>query len=84
MVSDLFGGGQARTLRAAARRSRAHYLGAWFSARSPERRAAIEAGFLPVPGVTVLRLVCRPLAGLPVDPLVLSSWDLAFSDLELL
>lgn len=86
LVSDVFGfgTGKAAALREAVRRTRAQYLAAWFSAGSPERRAALEAGLLPVPGVTALRLVCRPLDDLPVDPLALASWDLAFSDLELL
>jgi hypothetical protein len=39
---------------------------------------------VPVPGVTSLTLVARPLRDLPVDVTSLEGWDLAMSDLELL
>jgi GNAT superfamily N-acetyltransferase len=85
VVSDLLGPDLRAAARAAVRTSKADYLAGWFSPGSPERRAAVLAGLLPVPKVTSLTLVCRPLLDdLPVDPLSLSSWDLALSDLELL
>lgn len=85
VVSDLLGSDVRAAARSAVRNSKADYLAAWFSPGSPERRAAILHGLLPVPRVTALTLVCRPLVDdLPVDPLTLSSWDLAMSDLELL
>ena len=84
VVSDLLGPRPGALARAAVRRSRAGYLVAWFSRGSPERRAALRAGLLPVPGVRALTLVARPLRPLSVDTSELASWDLALSDLELL
>lgn len=85
VVSDLLGTDLRAAARAATRASRADYLAGWFSPGSPERAAAVRAGLLPIPRVTSLTLVCRPLvADLPINPLSLSSWDLAMSDLELL
>ncbi len=84
ILSDVFGRRPAAAVRAAARRSRAHYLGAWFSPGSPERRATLRSGLLPVPGIAPLTLVARPLKDLDVDVTSMESWDLAISDLELL
>ena len=84
VVSDVLGTRPASAIRAAARASQADYLAAWFSPGTPERRAAVAAGLFPVPRVTALTLVCRPLRELPVDPQELASWDLALGDLELL
>ena len=84
VLSDAVGPRPGAAIRTATRASRADYLAAWFSAGSPERRAAIRHGILPVPQVTALTLVCRPLRELPVDPAELASWDLALGDLELL
>lgn len=82
VLSDLLGRADPAPVRAIARRHRARYLAGWFSPGSPERRAAIRAGLVPLP-VTTLRLVARPLrADLEVGDL--SRWDLATSDLELL
>lgn len=84
IVADVHGPRPAAALRSTARRSKAAYLGAWFSPGSPERRASIRAGLLPVPGVKALTLMARPLRELPVDVSSMASWDLAISDLELL
>lgn len=85
VLTDVFGPRPSAAIRATARRSRAGYLAAWFSPGSPERGAAIRSGLVPVPGVTALTLMARPLRDdLPVDVAGMDSWDLAISDLELL
>ena len=84
VVSDVFGPELRRSLGAARRRSRAEYLVTWFPKGSPERSAAVKAGFAPVPKVQALRLIALPLAALPIDVDRLHTWDFAMSDLELL
>jgi GNAT superfamily N-acetyltransferase len=84
LVSDVFGPRPVKAIALARRRCRADYVAGWFARGSPERRAAMRAGLLPVPGVTSLTLMARPLRDLSVDVSSLSSWDLALSDLELL
>jgi GNAT superfamily N-acetyltransferase len=84
VVSDLFGEGAVAALRALQRACGPHYSVAWFPPRSPERRSALRAGLVPMPRVTALTLVVRPLRVLEVDVSSLRNWDLAFSDLELL
>lgn len=84
VVSDLLGLPSGMAVRKLARRSRARYLAGWFSPRSPERRAAILGGMLPVPGIRSLTLVANPLRELSIDVFDISNWDLAMSDLELL
>lgn len=84
VVSDLVGSPGATPIRALARASRARYLAAWFSKGSPERRVALNAGLVPVPGLRPLQLIALPLRDFDVDVHDLSSWDLATSDLELL
>jgi hypothetical protein len=59
-------------------------MAAWFSPGSPERAAAVRSGLVPVPRVTALTLMAKPLQDLEVDVESMSSWDLAISDLELL
>ena len=85
VVSDLTGPRAGPTLRRIVHQTDADYLVAWFAPGSPERRAALFAGLLPVPAVTALHLVARPLrpdlAQSAADP---KQWDLALSDLELL
>ncbi len=83
VVSELIGTG-GRPIAAAAKRSTSGYLIAWFSPGSPERRQAIRTGIVPVPGMTALNLVARPLSNVGVDVFDLANWDLALSDLELL
>ncbi|CAN5238757.1 hypothetical protein BH18ACT5_BH18ACT5_10110 [soil metagenome] len=85
VVADLFGSKAGPVLRQAAYNASADYLIGWFGPGTPERRQAISAGMLPVPGVTALTLVARPLR----DELAwagadLGRWDLTLSDLELL
>jgi hypothetical protein len=84
VIADVFGSRPATAMRAAHRRSRAAYTAAWFSPGSPERAAAIRSGLVPVPGLTALTLMARPLHDLGIDVSSITSWDLAISDLELL
>jgi len=84
IVSELLGTGSRRAITATLRWSQAAYLVAWFSRRSPERHEAIRAGLIPVPRVTALKLLARPLRPIATDVFDISNWDLALSDLELL
>lgn len=84
VVSDLLGDAHGSVVRKAVRVARAAYLAAWFSPGSPERRAAIAGGVLPVPGLRSLTLMARPLRDLPLDVFDLSNWDISLGDLELL
>ncbi len=83
VLADLLGKPDSGVVRRLARHSQAAYVGGFFSTGSPERRAAIRAGMIPVP-VRSLRLVARPFSDLDVDVFDLGEWDLAVSDLELL
>jgi hypothetical protein len=83
-VSDVYGDRPDAALKSARRGTKASYLVCCFETSSPERSAAMRAGFLPVPGVTALTLAALPLGDLDVDPLDRSSWELALTDLELL
>jgi len=83
VLAELLGSPSAGA-RAAVRGSSGCYLATWFSAGSPERRALLRRGFLPVPGVTALTLVMRPLRDLPARYWDMRSWDVAVSDFELL
>ncbi len=84
IVADVYGPHPSAAMRQAAKKSRSGYVAAWFSPGSPERAAALRSGLLPVPGVTALTLMARPLKDLDVDIESMDSWDLAISDLELL
>ncbi|MGC2241519.1 MAG: GNAT family N-acetyltransferase [Acidimicrobiia bacterium] len=84
VLADLLGEPDSRVIREVARRSRAAYVGGFFSKGSPERGAAIRAGLIPIPGLHTLHLVARPLTELDFDVFDIDSWDLAVSDLELL
>jgi hypothetical protein len=84
VISDIIGRADRQAVSAIAQRARAAYIAGWFSPRSPERRAALLAGMMPVPGLRSLTLVARPLRELPIDVFSLANWDLALSDLELL
>ena len=84
VLADVFGPRPSRAIRRAGRQSRSAYLAAWFSPHTPERRAAVRSGLVPVPGVTALTLMAWPLRDLEVDVASMTSWDLAISDLELL
>lgn len=84
VVSELIGPTANRAISLTARDSTSGYLIGWFSSGTPERRQAVRAGMLPVPLVSSLNLVARPLSDCGVDVLDLANWDLALSDLELL
>ncbi len=83
IVADLLGDAAA-PLRSVLRSARASYAVGWFSRGSAERRTAVRAGMLPVPGVRALTLVARPLTDTALEVADLQAWDLAMSDLELL
>jgi GNAT superfamily N-acetyltransferase len=83
VVSELLGPHPAGPLRDARRRSRAAYLIGSFHPSTPERRAALRAGLIPVPRVQAMQLVARPLVDIgPVTDI--DAWDLTLGDLELL
>lgn len=84
VVSDLIGEIGTAPFRAAARAADSHYLVAWFSPASPERKAAVASAFAPVPGLTALTQVALPLSELDRDVFDPANWDLATGDLELL
>ena len=84
VLSELIGPGSGAAARETTRRSQADYVVGWFSKGGPERSAAIAAGLIPVPRITALTLVARPLRALSVDVTAPDTWDLAMGDLELL
>ena len=85
VVSDMFGPLAGRALRRVAGAADCDYLVGWFGRRTPERKQAQLAGMVPVPGLTSLTLIARPLRqDLSWTVSSLDRWDLAFSDLELL
>jgi N-acetylglutamate synthase-like GNAT family acetyltransferase len=84
LIVDLLGDGGSTTMRRVAASSRSRYTATWFSPNTPERRSALRAGLLPVPGLKTLRLVALPLAPLDYEVTAIGSWDFAMSDLELL
>jgi GNAT superfamily N-acetyltransferase len=86
VVSELIGTNGSAAIRRAASMSQAAYLVGWFSPGSPERTWAKLAGMIPVPRVTALNLVARPLSqfAAQVGVFAIGNWDLAMSDLELL
>ena len=83
VIADVYGNAPA-AIREVVRESRSNYVAAWFSQGSPERKAAIRSGLLPVPGVSPLTLMARPLTNLEIDFTSLGAWDLSIGDLELL
>lgn len=84
VVSELLGPEPRSAARAVGKASSADYLVGWFSPRTPERRAAVGAGLVPVPRVEALTLVARPLVAGGPDVHNPAWWDLAMGDLELL
>jgi hypothetical protein len=44
----------------------------------------VRSGLVPLPGITALTLMVKPLRDLEIDVESMASWDLAISDLELL
>lgn len=84
VVSELAGPDASTGVRGLIRRFRPDYAAAWFSEGSMERRLALRSGLVPVPKVSALALVARPLRPISVDVTELASWDLSLGDLELL
>lgn len=84
LVSDVAGDQPVAPLRSTIRAARTAYVGTWFAEDTPERKAALSAGFVNAPGVNALTLVARPLRPLTTDVTNLANWDLALGDLELL
>jgi hypothetical protein len=85
VISELLGDSRREALSAVIGQSKAHYAVGWFSRRTPERRAALRCGLLPVPWIKALELMARPLVeDLPADVSDLAAWDLSMGDLELL
>jgi hypothetical protein len=84
VLSDLVGGAASVEIRHTAMANRARYMAGFFSKGSPERRSALVAGMIPVPGLKALQLVALPLTDVDIDVFDLGCWDIATSDLELL
>ncbi len=84
VVSEMIGPSSPAAVRTSIRTYRPDYTVAWFSAGTPERRWATAAGLIPVPRVTALTQVVRPLADLTVDLSRPEAWHLSLGDLELL
>ncbi|MDJ0953322.1 MAG: GNAT family N-acetyltransferase [Acidimicrobiia bacterium] len=83
LISEVYGEHLGKAIHLAQRSATSSYVGAFFSKGSPERRATVRSGFVPVPGAT-MTLMCRPLRNLGDGIESLDSWDLSLSDLELL
>ncbi len=83
LISEVYGEHLGKAIHLAQRRATSSYVGAFFSKGSPERRAVMRSGFVPVPGAT-MTLMCRPLRDLGGSITSLDGWDLSLSDLELL
>lgn len=84
VISDALGSNPAEAIGTVTRTSRAAYDVASFPKGSTKRRAAYRAGMLPLPGVTALELVAKPIDDLAVDVFDPQVWQLSLSDLELL
>lgn len=84
VVSELAGSDAPRAVGRLIRDFKPDYTVGWFSQGTTERRLGYRSGLVPVPRVSSLTLVARPLRPLDVDVADISSWDLAFGDLELL
>lgn len=84
LISEVFGDDMRAAIDETVAMHRCRYAAAWFSPGTPERKACLAAGLLPVPGLRTMRLVARPLRDLGLGIFNLDTWDLAVSDLELL
>lgn len=84
VVSELAGPSAPAAVQRLIRQFRPDYAAAWYSAGSAERRLALRSGLVPVPKVSALTLVARPLRPLRLDVAQPTSWDLSLGDLELL
>lgn len=83
-ISDVYGAEPGAAIRKTRKTVVVSYVVCSFPPGTSERRAAVRAGLIPVPGVRALTLVARPLDDLAVDPIDSGNWHLALSDLELL
>lgn len=83
VIADLFGS-PGSAIGRVGKVNRSDYLATWFPKGSPERRAVVRRGILPVPGLTALTLVMRPLRSLPDSLFAPPAWDVSVSDFELL
>ena len=83
IISALYGDPR-RALRRAVSVPGCRYTVAWFPPGTPERATLVRRGIVPIPRLHSLTLAARPLHELPLDPTILSNWDLGLSDLELL
>ncbi len=84
VVSDIVGDDPRATYRAVIKNSTADYIVAWHAKGSPERRAAVASGLLPIPGFKALTLVANLIGDVPAPTSGLGSWDFSIGDLELL
>ena len=84
VLSELVGIGAPRAARALIKQLRPAYAAGWFSEGTDERALAMKAGLVPVPKVSALTLVARPLRDLPLDVSDPSNWHIGLGDLELL
>lgn len=84
VMSELLGDKAPSSARQLIKSLRPAYTAAWFSEGTPERRRAKRAGLIPVPRVSALTLVARPLRDLPLDVSDPGNWHLGLGDLELL
>ena len=84
VLSELVGDGAPRAARALIKQLRPAYAVGWFSEGTEERTLAMKAGLVPVPRVSALTLVARPLRDLPLDVSDPSNWHIGLGDLELL
>lgn len=84
VMSHLAGEFPRRAVARAIRDYRSEYLVASFPKDSPERNSAVRAGLLPLPFKKGPCLYARPLVDIPINIKLMSSWDFAFGDVELL
>lgn len=84
VLSELVGASPTKAARSLIKQLRPAYTAGWFSQASPERAQAMKTGLFPVPKVSALTLVARPLGDLPIDVADPANWHLSLGDLELL
>lgn len=84
VLSELAGPEAFRAAHRLVKELRPAYTAGWFSQRTPERSMALKSGLVPVPKVSALTLVARPLGDLPLDVSDPGNWHLGLGDLELL
>lgn len=84
VVSDVIGDDPRAAYRAIAKASTADYIVAWHGRGSPERRAAVASGLVPIPRLTALTLIANSLGGVHAATAGIAAWDFSMGDLELL